>query len=45
MQIRTAMTAALLEEQPELGDIWLTGSLLGRLSTQDEFRGERKGQY
>ncbi|WVQ72950.1 hypothetical protein IAR50_002512 [Cryptococcus sp. DSM 104548] len=37
--IRTALTAALLDEKPELNDIWLQGSLLGRLSTPDEFRG------
>ena len=39
-QIRTALTAALLEEKPELEETWLQGSLLGRLSTPDEFRGE-----
>ncbi|WVF66468.1 hypothetical protein IAT40_001208 [Kwoniella sp. CBS 6097] len=37
--IRTALTAAQLDEKPELNDIWLKGSLLGRLSTPDEFRG------
>ncbi|WVO17637.1 hypothetical protein L204_105334 [Cryptococcus depauperatus] len=37
--IRTALTAALLDEKPELRDTWLKGSLLGRLSTPDEFRG------
>ncbi|WWC85610.1 uncharacterized protein L201_000474 [Kwoniella dendrophila CBS 6074] len=37
--IRTALTAALLDEKPELEKIWLQGSLLGRLSTPDEFRG------
>nr|XP_018266482.1 short-chain dehydrogenase [Kwoniella dejecticola CBS 10117]OBR88640.1 short-chain dehydrogenase [Kwoniella dejecticola CBS 10117] len=37
--IRTALTAAQLEEKPELNKIWLQGSLLGRLSTPDEFRG------
>lgn len=33
------MTAALLEEKPELLEIWMRGTLLGRLSTPDEFRG------
>ncbi|OXG20306.1 short-chain dehydrogenase [Cryptococcus neoformans Tu401-1] len=37
--IRTALTAAQLDEKPELKDIWLKGSLVGRLSTPDEFRG------
>ncbi|KAK6904999.1 short-chain dehydrogenase [Kwoniella mangroviensis CBS 10435] len=37
--IRTALTAAQLDEKPELNKIWLQGSLLGRLSTPDEFRG------
>ncbi|WWD22271.1 hypothetical protein CI109_106762 [Kwoniella shandongensis] len=37
--IRTALTAAQLDEKPELNQIWLQGSLLGRLSTPDEFRG------
>nr|XP_019014321.1 short-chain dehydrogenase [Kwoniella pini CBS 10737]OCF53102.1 short-chain dehydrogenase [Kwoniella pini CBS 10737] len=37
--IRTALTAAQLNEKPELNEIWLQGSLLGRLSTPDEFRG------
>ncbi|ORX34558.1 hypothetical protein BD324DRAFT_683497 [Kockovaella imperatae] len=37
--IRTAMTAALLEQRPDFNETWLKGSLLGRLSTQDEFRG------
>ncbi|ODO01344.1 hypothetical protein I350_06163 [Cryptococcus amylolentus CBS 6273] len=37
--IKTALTAALLDEKPELNDTWLQGSLLGRLSTPDEFRG------
>ncbi|WVQ80486.1 hypothetical protein IAT38_002591 [Cryptococcus sp. DSM 104549] len=37
--IRTALTAALLDEKPELQELWLRGSLLGRLSTPDEFRG------
>ncbi|OCF34960.1 short-chain dehydrogenase [Kwoniella heveanensis CBS 569] len=37
--IRTALTAAQLDEKPELNEIWLKGSLLGRLSTPDEFRG------
>ncbi|OXG74226.1 short-chain dehydrogenase [Cryptococcus neoformans var. grubii Br795] len=36
--IRTALTAAQLDEKPELKDIWLKGSLVGRLSTPDEFR-------
>ncbi|WVQ80485.1 hypothetical protein IAT38_002590 [Cryptococcus sp. DSM 104549] len=37
--IRTALTAAQLDEKPELQELWLRGSLLGRLSTPDEFRG------
>ncbi|WRT63440.1 uncharacterized protein IL334_000345 [Kwoniella shivajii] len=37
--IRTALTAAQLDEKPELLKIWLQGSLMGRLSTPDEFRG------
>ncbi|ORY31985.1 hypothetical protein BCR39DRAFT_524944 [Naematelia encephala] len=37
--IRSAMTAQLLAQKPELDDIWHRGSLLGRLSTPDEFRG------
>ncbi|WVR03419.1 hypothetical protein IAU60_000410 [Kwoniella sp. DSM 27419] len=37
--IRTALTAAQLDEKPELAETWLKGSLLGRLSTPDEFRG------
>ncbi|KAK8845321.1 hypothetical protein IAR55_006034 [Kwoniella newhampshirensis] len=37
--IRTALTAAQLDEKPELNKIWLQGSLLDRLSTPDEFRG------
>ena len=39
-KIRTAMTAQLLEQRPDFNEVWLAGSLLGRLSTQDEFRGE-----
>lgn len=34
------MTAALLDQRPDLNEIWLRGSLLGRLSTPDEFRGQ-----
>lgn len=37
--IRTALTDALLAQQPSLGPQWLKGSLIGRLSTPDEFRG------
>ncbi|KAL7419980.1 hypothetical protein Q5752_004943 [Cryptotrichosporon argae] len=37
--IRTALTAALLEAEPTLEPLWVRGSLLGRLSTPDEFRG------
>jgi len=35
------MTKALLEQKPELNEVWLRNALLGRLSTQDEFRGEQ----
>lgn len=37
--IRTALTAALLAQDPSLEKIWLHGSLMGRISTPDEFRG------
>lgn len=37
--IRTALTDVLLVQQPALGAVWLKGSLIGRLSTPDEFRG------
>ena len=34
------MTAALLDAQPELNEIWHRKKLLGRLATPDEIRGE-----
>jgi hypothetical protein len=37
--IRTAMTDQLLTENPDLEREWLSGSMLHRLSTPDEFRG------
>jgi len=37
--IKTAMTAALLEDQPHLDEIWHATALLGRLCTVDELRG------
>lgn len=37
--IRTKLTDDLLEQQPALAAVWLKGSLIGRLSTPDEFRG------
>jgi NAD(P)-dependent dehydrogenase (short-subunit alcohol dehydrogenase family) len=37
--IRTAMTDQLLAENPDLEREWLSGSMLHRLSTPDEFRG------
>lgn len=37
--IRTAMTDALLAERPDFEEEWTRGSMLGRLSTPDEFRG------
>ncbi|KAE8542973.1 hypothetical protein D1P53_000460 [Cryptococcus gattii VGV] len=43
--IRTALTAAQLDEKPELKEIWLKGSLLGRLSTPDEFRVRRQSPH
>lgn len=33
------MTAAQLEQKPELNDQWLRPALLGRISTPDEYRG------
>lgn len=33
------MTAALFDERPYLPELWTKASLLGRLSTPDEFRG------
>lgn len=33
------MTDALLAERPDFEEEWLRGSMLGRLSTPDEFRG------
>lgn len=38
--IRTALTAALLDAQPEFEEIWHRKKLLGRLATPDEIRGE-----
>jgi NAD(P)-dependent dehydrogenase (short-subunit alcohol dehydrogenase family) len=35
----TALTGALLDQEPEYERTWLEGSLLGRLSTPNEFRG------
>ncbi|KAL1409627.1 hypothetical protein Q8F55_003623 [Vanrija albida] len=37
--IRTALTEALIVERPRVLEEWTAGSLLGRLSTPDEFRG------
>ncbi|WVQ99142.1 hypothetical protein IAU59_006274 [Kwoniella sp. CBS 9459] len=37
--IRTAMTDGLLAQRPDLEKEWLSGSMLHRLSTPDEFRG------
>jgi NAD(P)-dependent dehydrogenase (short-subunit alcohol dehydrogenase family) len=37
--IRTAMTDQLLAENPDLEKEWLSGSMLDRLSTPDEYRG------
>ena len=37
--IRTALTDKLLQEQPALEELWLSGGMLERLSTPDEFRG------
>lgn len=37
--IRTAMTDQLLAENPDLEKEWLSGSMLHRLSTPDEYRG------
>jgi hypothetical protein len=34
------MTAALLDAQPELDEVWHRKKLLGRLATPDELRGE-----
>jgi NAD(P)-dependent dehydrogenase (short-subunit alcohol dehydrogenase family) len=39
VQIRTFQTAMQLAEKPDLEKVWLQGSLLGRLSTTDEYRG------
>jgi NAD(P)-dependent dehydrogenase (short-subunit alcohol dehydrogenase family) len=33
------MTDELLEKRPDLKEEWLSGSMLNRLSTPDEFRG------
>jgi NAD(P)-dependent dehydrogenase (short-subunit alcohol dehydrogenase family) len=38
--VRTALTAKLLEEQPELDEVWHRKKLLGRLATPDEIRGK-----
>jgi NAD(P)-dependent dehydrogenase (short-subunit alcohol dehydrogenase family) len=38
--IRTALTAALLDAQPEFEEVWHRKKLLGRLATPDEMRGE-----
>ena len=40
--VRTALTAKLLEEQPELDEVWHRKKLLGRLATPDEIRGQSK---
>lgn len=37
--IVTAMTQGLFDERPHLPDLFTQGSLLGRLSSADEFRG------
>lgn len=37
--IRTAMTDELLAQRPDFKKQWLSGSMLERLSTPDEFRG------
>lgn len=38
--VRTALTAALLDAQPELDEIWHRKKLLNRLATPDEMRGQ-----
>ncbi|RSH84552.1 uncharacterized protein EHS24_006074 [Apiotrichum porosum] len=37
--IRTALTDVLLKQRPDFEETWTAGSLMGRLSTPDEFRG------
>lgn len=36
--IRTAMTDALLQAQPEIEEIWMAGALLGRLGAPEDFK-------
>ncbi|TKX20152.1 D-arabinitol 2-dehydrogenase-2 [Elsinoe australis] len=36
--IRTAMTDALLEDEPHLKDLWMGGALLGRLGVPEDFK-------
>ena len=36
--IRTAMTDALLEAEPELEEKWMAGALLGRLGVPEDFK-------
>ena len=38
-QIQTSLNSAILKEKPQLNDSWIGQSLIGRLSTADEFRG------
>ena len=38
-QIQTSLNSAILKEKPQLNDAWVGQSLIGRLSTADEFRG------
>ncbi|KAI5366095.1 putative short-chain dehydrogenase/reductase SDR, NAD(P)-binding domain superfamily [Septoria linicola] len=37
--IRTAMTDALLKEEPHLETLWMAGALLGRLGAPEDFKG------
>lgn len=37
--IRTAMTDALLQEEPHLEPLWMGGALLGRLGAVEDFKG------
>ncbi|EIW67834.1 hypothetical protein TREMEDRAFT_69428 [Tremella mesenterica DSM 1558] len=39
VNIQTTLNNAVLAEHPEYTDLWVSQSLLGRLSTADEFRG------
>lgn len=35
----TALTGVLLDQRPDFKETWTSGSMLGRLSTPEEFRG------